>query len=181
MTQTDLNKQDQTSANAQGPDPIDPPLPALSPGMRLARPEHFQFEGSPGAEWRPLPGYPLEERDLGFAGFSGGAVGGKLFRARKASEGEEVAHEIPWHSHDLGFHMGYVINGWAEYEFEGVGRIRYTAGMAGWQLPNNRHREFGSSDDFEAIEITFPANIKTTAHLYDEEKGEYYDLIVEGQ
>jgi hypothetical protein len=139
MTQTDLDKQDQTSANAQGPDRIDPPLPALSPGMQLARPEHFQ------------------------------------------SEGEEVAHEIPWHSHDLGFHMGYVINGWAEYEFEGVGRIRYTAGMAGWQLPNNRHREFGSSDDFEAIEITFPANIKTTAHLYDEEKGEYYDLIVEGQ
>jgi hypothetical protein len=50
MTQTDLNKQDQTSANAQGPDPIDPPLPALTPGMQLARPEHFQFEGSPGAD-----------------------------------------------------------------------------------------------------------------------------------
>ncbi|MFD6514519.1 hypothetical protein [Rhodococcus sp. NPDC060176] len=140
----------------------------------MASLDHFKAVGPDS--FQPLPGYALEVRDLGITELSGGAIGAKIFRARTAGEGEEMAHAIPWHMHDWGFQMGYVIKGWAEYEFEGIGKIRFEEGMSIWQLPKNRHREFAASADFEAIEVTWPAHTTTTAFIYDEETAEYREM-----
>jgi quercetin dioxygenase-like cupin family protein len=86
------------------------------------------------------------------------AVGARVFRNLP----EATEHSTPWHYHEWGFQIGYITKGWALFEFEGVGQVRIEAGTFLLQLPNNRHRDFGSSPDFEAIEITFPANTKTT-------------------
>ncbi|MFI5436345.1 cupin domain-containing protein [Rhodococcus baikonurensis] len=154
-------------------DSFDPPLPPPTPELRMAKPEHFQAAGPD--DFTPISGYGLEVRTLGIAKLTGGAVGAKIFRARKtpAQPGEEISHTTPWHMHDWGFQMAYVIKGWAEYEFEGVGNLRFEEGMSIYQLPHNRHRELGASEDFEVIEVTWPAETTITALMYDNEKGEY--------
>ena len=119
----------------------DAPLPPIRDDMQLARAEHFDhlkpdsFKSHSGS---------LEIRNTEFSRITGGLVGVKVFR----SKGATVARGIPWHWHELGMHISYVIKGWAVFEFEGVGVVRL--------------------EDFEVIEITLPGTIKNVFMDYDE-------------
>ena len=139
----------------------DAPLPPIRDDMQLARAEHFDhlkpdsFKSHSGS---------LEIRNTEFSRITGGLVGVKVFR----SMGATVARGIPWHWHELGMHISYVIKGWAVFEFEGVGVVRLEAGTLIHQPPFNRHRELEQSEDFEVIEITLPGTIKNVFMDYDE-------------
>jgi quercetin dioxygenase-like cupin family protein len=108
-------------------------------------------------EKRGLRGY-FEYRDLGIRRATGGEVLAHVIRARpgKAPHGE-------WHVHDCKLQFVYVLKGWVEFEYEGVGKVLMKPGSCVYQPPNIRHRELRHSRNLEMIEIVGPASFKTAA------------------
>ena len=108
-------------------------------------------------EKRGLRGY-FEYRDLGIRRATGGKVVAHVIRARpgKAPHGE-------WHRHDCKVQFVYVLKGWVDFEYEGVGRVRMKAGSCFYQPPNIRHREIRHSRNLEMIEVVGPAAFRTYA------------------
>ena len=108
-------------------------------------------------EKRGLRGY-FEYRDLGIRRATRGKVVAHVIRARpgKAPHGE-------WHWHDIRTQFVYVLKGWVEFEYEGVGRVMMKAGSCFYQPPRIRHREIRHSRNIEMIEVVVPARFKTHA------------------
>jgi len=95
-------------------------------------------------------------RDLGVADATEGRVGAHVIRARGASDAPGERHH-----HALDFQLVYVLRGWVDFEYDGVGRVRLEAGSSVVQPPGIRHAELAHSDDLEMLEITLPARFAT--------------------
>jgi quercetin dioxygenase-like cupin family protein len=65
------------------------------------------------------------------------------------------------HRHALEFQLVYVLRGWVDFDYEGVGRVRLEAGSSVVQPPGIRHTELGHSEDVEMLEVTLPARFGT--------------------
>ena len=104
---------------------------------------------------RGLRGY-FEYRDLGIQRATRGKVVAHVIRARpgRAPRGE-------WHLHDCRLQFVYVLRGWVEFEYEGVGKVTMRAGSCFYQPPRIRHRELKHSRNLEMIEIVSPAVFRT--------------------
>ena len=104
---------------------------------------------------RGLRGY-FEYRDLGIKRATRGKVVAHVIRARpgKAPHGE-------WHMHDCDAQFVYVLKGWVELEYEGVGKVTMRAGSCFYQPPRIRHREIRHSKDIEMLEVVAPADFET--------------------
>jgi quercetin dioxygenase-like cupin family protein len=98
----------------------------------------------------------FEYRDLGIKEATGGNVLAHVIRAKPGVSGVTGAH-----LHRLDFQMFYVIRGWIEFEYQGVGRVRAETGSCVHQPPGIRHDEIAHSEDLELIEITLPADFET--------------------
>ena len=95
-------------------------------------------------------------RDLGVAAATSGQVGVHLIRARGASSSRGERH-----AHTLEFQFVYVLRGWVEFEYDGVGRVRLEPGSSVVQPPGIGHVELAHSDDLEMLELTLPAEFAT--------------------
>jgi quercetin dioxygenase-like cupin family protein len=95
-------------------------------------------------------------RDLGVAAATSGRVGAHVIRARGASDAPGERH-----SHALDFQLVYVLRGWVDFEYDGIGRVRLEPGSSVVQPPGIRHVELAHSDDLEMLEITMPAEFPT--------------------
>jgi mannose-6-phosphate isomerase-like protein (cupin superfamily) len=95
-------------------------------------------------------------RDLGIARTTRGKVMAHVIRARPGRGAKPERHY-----HALAFQMVYVLKGWVEFEYEGVGRVRLKKGSCVYQPPGIRHTEIAHSKDVEMIEITMPAKFAT--------------------
>ena len=104
---------------------------------------------------RGLRGY-FEYRDLGIKRATRGKVVAHVIRARpgKAPHGE-------WHMHDCDAQFVYVLKGWVEFEYAGVGKVTMRAGSCFYQPPRIRHREIRHSKDIEMLEVVAPADFET--------------------
>ena len=89
---------------------------------------------------------------------------------KKATEGRIVAHVIraatPLHKsiphyHVTEFQLVYVLKGWIEFDYEGVGKVRLVPGSCVHQPPGIRHAELGHSDDLELLEVVIPGEFET--------------------
>ncbi len=98
----------------------------------------------------------FEYRDLGIRDATRGKVVAHVIRARPGMHAEAKRHH-----HEVEFQMVYVLKGWVEFDYEGVGKVRLTAGSCVHQAPGIRHTELGHSDDLEVLEIVMPADFKT--------------------
>ncbi len=98
----------------------------------------------------------FEYRDLGIKAATGGSVGAHVIRAKPGMHGASG-----WHTHDLEVQLVYVLKGWVEFDYEGVGPLRIEAGACVHQPPGIRHIEIAHSDDVEILEITLPAEFET--------------------
>ncbi len=97
---------------------------------------------------------------------------------KDATNGRYVAHVIravpgksaksSWHRHEADFQMVYVLKGWIEFDYEGVGKQRYVAGSCFHQPKNIGHIELGHSEDIEMIEIVSPGDFVTTEDAKDQ-------------
>jgi quercetin dioxygenase-like cupin family protein len=98
----------------------------------------------------------FEYRDLGVRDATNGNVLAHVIRARPGAQATPQKHH-----HVVRFQMVYVLKGWIEFEYEGAGRHRLTAGTCVHQPPGIRHTELGHSSDLELIEIVMPADFET--------------------
>jgi len=99
----------------------------------------------------------FEYRDLGIRAATGGFAMAHLIRAKKGAHGG-----FGWHKHGLKFQMYYVLRGWVKFTYDGVGEVVSRAGTCVLQPPGIRHAELDHSDDLELLEVTLPAEFKTT-------------------
>jgi len=100
----------------------------------------------------------FEYRDLGIKDGTKGDYVAHIIRANGKKSKDEVQH---WHIHHCDFQFVMVLNGWAEFEYEGQGVRRIQKGDVINQIPRIKHREIACSDDFEVLEIVSPADFKT--------------------
>ena len=98
----------------------------------------------------------FEYRDLGIHVATGGRAMAHIVRAKPGAHAG-----FGWHKHELDFQIYYVLKGWVEFDYEGVGRVRSEAGSCVHQPPGIRHTELGHSDDLEMLEIVLPADFAT--------------------
>lgn len=159
---------------SNGPFPATPPLPPATPEMVMATPEMFQ--DATAESFRPVPGFDASDiRECDLGQLDAGDVRVTVLRTKPGFKWVGS----PWHMHDFDFSIAYVIKGWADFEFEGVGPVRISAGTIMNQPRKNRHREGAMSEDFEAVVFHSPPVFGTTVFLYDEETGTYRDQFVE--
>ena len=97
-------------------------------------------------------------RDLGWKDSSKGDYVAHIVKAN----GKEMTDEVQdWHVHDCTFQFVMVLNGWAEFEYEGQGIRRIEKGDCLNQRPGIPHREIACSKDFEVLEIVAPSDFET--------------------
>lgn len=128
----------------------------MADGAAQAKGYKFSASHAKDAEFKSGLRDCFEYRDLGIAEATGGRAMAHVVRAK---EGEKSG--FGWHKHILDFQMYYVLKGWIEFDYEGVGRVRSEAGSCVHQPPGIRHAEVGCSEDLELIEITLPAEFET--------------------
>jgi len=95
-------------------------------------------------------------RDLGIAEATGGAVLAHVIRAE-----EELSEPGDQHYHVLDDQFVYIIQGWAEVQFEGPQPIRVDAETCFYQPSEIRHAFLACSSDFQALEVCLPADFET--------------------
>ncbi|MDA1310116.1 MAG: cupin domain-containing protein [Proteobacteria bacterium] len=118
----------------------------------------FSHNKATDAVWTPGLREIFEYRDLGFKDSSKGDYVAHIGKANGKEMTDEVQH---WHVHDCTFQFVMVLNGWAEFEYEGIGVRRIEKGDCINQRPGIAHREVGCSKDFEVLEIVAPADFAT--------------------
>ena len=100
----------------------------------------------------------FEYCDLGIKEATKGDYIAQIIRANGKDMKDEVQE---WHVHDCTFQFVLVINGWAEFEYEGEGIRRLEKGDCINQRPGIPHREIAYSKDYEVLEIVAPADFET--------------------
>ena len=110
------------------------------------------------ANWTPGLREIFEYRDLGTKDGTKGDFVAHVIRHNGKKTQDEVQQ---WHIHECDFQFVYVLNGWAEFEYEGQGVRRIQKGDAVLQRPMIKHREIACSEDFEVLEIVSPADFAT--------------------
>ena len=130
--------------------------PPPTPSREESFPPGFALSHARDADWDAGLRTFFAYRDLGVAAATEGRVGAHLIRARGASSEEGDRHR-----HTLDFQFVYVLRGWVEFAYDGVGRVRLEAGSSVVQPPGIGHVELGHSDDVEMLELTLPAAFAT--------------------
>ncbi|NQW00282.1 MAG: cupin domain-containing protein [Rhodospirillales bacterium] len=127
-----------------------------SPSTRL--PQAFSMQTAEQGDFavQGLRTY-LSYRDLGIVDATGGAILAHIIRA----EGGAYAGSGEWHFHVLNDQFVYVLQGWAEVQFEGEKPIRVDAGTCFYQPSEIRHAFLACSADFQALEVCLPAEFET--------------------
>ena len=110
------------------------------------------------AEWTPGLRKMFDYRDLGVKAATNGDYVAHIIRANGKRDPDAVQQ---WHVHNCTFQFVMVLNGWAEFEYEGQGVRKIEKGDVIYQRPGIRHREIGCSKDFEVLEIVSPASFET--------------------
>jgi uncharacterized cupin superfamily protein len=127
-------------------------MPETSPpeGFSISRAKDGGFKGE---GLRPK----FEYRDLAIAEATGGRYHAHVIRP--AESGTQTAAE---HWHKLDFQLVYILKGWIDFDYQGVGEVRLEAGDCVNQPPGIRHAVLGHSPDLELLEVTSPADFATT-------------------
>ena len=126
--------------------------------MNVSSPAGFALAHARDAHWDAGLRAFFAYRDLGVAAATGGRVGAHVIRANGAG-----LEPQPRHHHSLDFQFVYVLRGWIEFDYDGVGCVRLEAGSSVVQPPGIRHRELAHSDDLEMLELSLPADFATIA------------------
>ena len=113
-------------------------------------------------QWGPDP-YATEERirdffeykDLGILESTDGLVSCQLVRAKSAPD-----KGTGWHTHQLDFHIVYMLTGWAKFMYNGEVTL-VEAGDCVHQVPGLVHYLFDYSPDMMYMEVCSPGNFGT--------------------
>ena len=98
----------------------------------------------------------MKYRELGVTEASDGRI-----RAQVTSASQSLSEPTGWHIHLCEGQFVYMLSGWLDLEFAG-GRIERVGTGDSVYIPGNTpHNEIATSDAFELVEISVPANMGT--------------------
>ena len=97
-------------------------------------------------------------RELGVTEASNGSM-----RAQVTSAAQGLSRPTGWHYHVCESQLVYMLSGWVDLEFEDGETIRVEAGDSLYIPGGLRHNEIKTSDTFELLEVSVPADMGTVA------------------
>ena len=124
----------------------------------MAKQWSFVHAKAEDAVWTPGLREIFDYRDLGIEDGTKGDYVAHIIKANGKTIQDDVRQ---WHVHDCDFQLVLVLDGWAEFEYEGQGVHRIEKGDCILQPPRIRHREIACSPDFEVLEVVSPADFGT--------------------
>lgn len=95
-------------------------------------------------------------RDLGVSDATNGRM-----RAQVTSTTAPMDRETGWHYHVCEMQLVYMLKGWADLEFAGGKKVRLEAGDSVMIPGGMPHQEVRTSEDFEILEVSVPADMGT--------------------
>jgi quercetin dioxygenase-like cupin family protein len=95
-------------------------------------------------------------RELGVTEASNGRM-----RAQVTSATQGMSRPTGWHYHVCESQLVYMLSGWVDLEFEDGETIRVEAGDSLYIPGGLRHNEIRTSDTFELLEVSVPADMGT--------------------
>ena len=124
----------------------------VNPGTKLA---HATPETAP-----KVPGRRkfFTYTDLGVTAASQGRM-----RAQLTTAITGMTQPTGWHYHLCDSQFVYALRGWVDLEFEDGTKVRVKAGDSIFIPGGLRHNETATSDDFQILEISVPADMGTQA------------------
>ena len=137
---------------------IEDDLATYSESSQLAKPFSMQAAEQGIFEIKGLRAY-LSYRDLGIEKETNGSIRAHIIRA----EGGAYQGSGEWHYHILDDQFVYVLQGWADVQFEEQEPVRVKAGTCFYQPSEIKHAFLACSKDFEALEVCLPAEFETIA------------------
>lgn len=94
-------------------------------------------------------------RDLGVTAATHGRM-----RAQVTSADQGMSQPTGWHVHKCEAQFVYLLSGWIDLEFADR-KVRLQAGDSVMIPGNTPHNETGTSDTFELLEVSIPADMGT--------------------
>ena len=94
--------------------------------------------------------------DLGVTAASQGHMRAQVTRAIRG-----MTEPTGWHYHECESQFVYALKGWVDLEFEDGTQVRAQAGESIYIPGGLRHNEIATSDDFEILEVSVPADMGT--------------------
>ena len=88
------------------------------------------------------------------------ATQGKM-RAQVTSATAPMERATGWHYHTCEMQFIYMLRGWIDLEFADGGKVRLEAGDSAMIPGGAPHQETRTSDDFEVLEVSVPAEMAT--------------------
>ena len=95
-------------------------------------------------------------RDLGVTEGTGGRM-----RAQITSASAGMSRPTGWHRHLCEMQFVYVLDGWLDLEFADRGTLRLEAGDSIMIPGGTPHNELRTSDTFDILEVSVPAQMGT--------------------
>ncbi len=126
------------------------------------------------AQWHTMPDGLVELRDFGMIQRTNGLCGVMGMRSKN---GFVMEGYTCWHEHDVD-QIAFILSGYAIWEYDGLGPIRYGVGDALYESKNMRHRPVELSPDLEMVVFLTPGAMGTTYHVVDEETGVFTPVFV---
>ncbi len=98
----------------------------------------------------------MKYRELGVTEASNGRI-----RAQITSSSKSLSEPTGWHIHLCEGQFVYILNGWVDLEFAGGKIIRIGEGDSMYIPGGTPHNEIATSDSFELVEVSVPADMGT--------------------
>ena len=98
----------------------------------------------------------MKYRELGVTQASQGRI-----RAQVTSSSQGLSEPTGWHVHLCEGQLVYMLKGWVELEFAGGKVVRVDEGDSIYIPGDTPHNEIATSDSFELMEISVPADMGT--------------------
>lgn len=131
----------------------------MSDSTTLDRPKSMTLAISRAKEARFVKGRRafFRYRELGVTEGTDGRM-----RAQITSTTAPMDRATGWHYHTCEMQFVYVLRGWVDLEFGGAaGKVRLEAGDSVMIPGGEPHQEIATSDDFEIMEVSVPAEMGT--------------------
>ena len=98
----------------------------------------------------------MQYRELGVTQGSSGRI-----RAQVTSSSQGLSEPTGWHVHLCEGQLVYMLTGWVDLEFAGGKVVRVNEGDSIYIPGNTPHNEIATSDSFELLEVSVPADMGT--------------------
>ena len=98
----------------------------------------------------------MKYRELGLTEASGGKI-----RAQVTSASQGLSEPTGWHVHLCEGQLVYMLKGWVDLAFAGGKVVHIEAGDSLYIPGGTPHNEIATSDSFELLEVSIPADMGT--------------------